>query len=175
MAINDIINDLTGTDPVAREQAVHLLNDIGEPAIAQLKALSESDNKLWRWQAVKVLGKMHDKAAATVLLDKLEDNNSAIRWLAAEGLIRMGPGIINPVLKRLINRPDSDYLRRQVVHILSVLRDDVPFRKSVTLFLEKLKTCPPRLILIKLTLRLLRDSVLFKNYDFPVDRFIHSS
>jgi HEAT repeat protein len=167
MNINDIIADLTGSDPVARAKAVYLLTDIGRPAIDYLKPLTESDNNLWRWEAVRILGAMNEHDAAIVLLEMLEDKNSGIRWLASEGIIRMGPDFITDVLKRLINRPGSVNLRNQVFHILSELRDVVPFRKPVTEFLETLRDNPENLVLIKQTFRLLRASVAYEGCRLP--------
>ena len=41
-----------------------------------------------------------------------------VRWLAAQGLIAIGPDAITPILKALIERPDSIWMREGAHHVL---------------------------------------------------------
>ena len=45
------------------------------------------------------------------LIDALEDNDSGIRWAAAEVLIEMGDAALRPMLMALVEKHDSTWLR----------------------------------------------------------------
>ncbi len=71
-----------------------------------------------RWEAVKILGEMLDPAAAPALVEALRDAQSGVRWLAAEGLIALGPSGLEPLLQALVKHSDSAWLREGAHHVL---------------------------------------------------------
>ncbi len=48
----------------------------------------------------------------------MQDDLFDVRWLAAEGLVRIGSKAAEPLLKALIEHPDSLWLREGAHHIL---------------------------------------------------------
>jgi HEAT repeat protein len=83
-----------------------------------------------------------------MLLGLLEDERFEIRWLAAEGLIRVGRPVVERILQALLERPESIWLRqgahrifrdferadlRDILHpvSLAIESDDPPVRIPV--------------------------------------------
>jgi hypothetical protein len=56
--------------------------------------------------------------AVQALVKALEDKMFDVRWLAAEGLISIGREALVPLLRELIEHPDSFWLREGVHHVL---------------------------------------------------------
>ena len=52
------------------------------------------------------------------LLEALTDKKFEVRWLAAEGLIRIGRRAIVPLLEALVKHADSYWLREGIHHVL---------------------------------------------------------
>jgi len=61
-------------------------------------------------KATKALGEIADPRAAPALVVTLEDEGFDIRWLAAEGLIALGPVGLAPLLEALAEKANSVYL-----------------------------------------------------------------
>ena len=119
--INSLVAELGDGDGLVRERARLTLVYIGEPAVASLiEALTDSRQSV-RWEAAKALSDIADPAAAPALVVALEDRVFDIRWLAAKGLIAIGYKSIVPLLKALIGRPDSVWLRQGAHHVLKEL------------------------------------------------------
>jgi HEAT repeat protein len=94
------------------------LVDIGSPAVPPLIELLGARNKQVRWEAAKALAAIADPAAAGALVKALEDKDFDVRWVAAEGLINIGREGIVPLLRTLIERSDSPWLRQGAHHVL---------------------------------------------------------
>ena len=109
--INALVNDLASKDGFVRVRARRALVAINGKAINTLvKALSSK--KTWlRWEAAKALCEIGDPAATQALINALEDKEFDVRWLAAEGLITIGRPALIPVLRLLVERSDSLWLR----------------------------------------------------------------
>ena len=71
-----------------------------------------------RWEIAKALSRIGSKKAVHVLVNALEDRDFSVRWIAAEGLITMGPDSLIPLLDALDNKPDSVWLREGAHHVL---------------------------------------------------------
>jgi hypothetical protein len=76
-----------------------------------------------RWEAVKALGEIKDPTAIDGLLQALTDEEFAVRWLAAEGLVSLGSQVVVPLLQALIQIQEtaSVLLRDGAHHILRAL------------------------------------------------------
>jgi HEAT repeat protein len=71
-----------------------------------------------RWEAAKALSQIGNQKAIKALLEALTDEKFEVRWLAAEGLIRIGRRAIVPLLEALVNQSDSYWLREGIHHVL---------------------------------------------------------
>ena len=74
-----------------------------------VELLKHPDHEV-RWEAARALGEIADPRAAPALVVTLEDEGFDIRWLAAEGLIALGPVGLAPLLEALAEKANSVYL-----------------------------------------------------------------
>lgn len=116
--IDALIAALDSHDGMARQQARHALARIGEAAVAPLIKAFSHRGEYMHWEAAKALSLIGNPKSTQALLQALEDDEFSIRWLAAEGLIAIGPRALGPLLQALVNRPDSVWLREGAHHIL---------------------------------------------------------
>ena len=105
--LTDLIEALGSDDGPKRKRARETLTLLGEAAIPLLRDLLSSANKRTRWEAAKTLAAMIDPASAEALVGLVTDEYSEVRWLAASGLINLGPRSVAPVLGSLIRHPES--------------------------------------------------------------------
>ena len=117
-SIKLLINELASEDGVERVKARKSLVNIGYTAVGPLVEAMASRQEWVRWEATKTLAQIGDPSATQALIGALHDNTSDVRWLAAEGLIHIGNAAIKPLLKALIEHPDSLWMREGVHHVL---------------------------------------------------------
>lgn len=140
-----LVKRLSDRSGLVRERARHTLVLIGSPAVPLLLELVESRAKRPRWEAAKALASIADPSSVSALVQLLSDPESDIRWIAATGLIRLGPRTLPDVLRFLIENPDSVDIRRAVHHVLYELAIENPVvEESVAPVLKVLgETDPP--------------------------------
>ena len=86
---------------------------------------------------------MADPAATAALIAGLESTNSGIRWLAAEGLVKIGRRALRPLLQRLTGEKLSVWLRNGVVHALNKIHwADEQERVYYTKLANEIKLAP---------------------------------
>ncbi len=102
-------------DRVSAEQALRGMRAAAVPALTG--ALSTGPDQV-RWGAARVLGDIADPASGAALVTALEDSAGGVRWLAAKGLIAIGPAAILPLLRQLLTRADSPWLQEGAHHVL---------------------------------------------------------
>jgi HEAT repeat protein len=103
--VGRLLTELGSGDGVTRTRARETLVLIGEPAVANLEALLKDDDKQVRWEAAKALGAVRDPRSVDTFVRLLDDQSSELRWLAASGLIDLGPRSVRAVLQSL-NDPE---------------------------------------------------------------------
>jgi HEAT repeat protein len=120
----ELIENLTNSDLKQRLNAQYKLISRGHEAVpALLEALKDNDPHL-RSNAAQVLAVVADPTAAEGLAAALDDDEDPVRWVAAEGLIALGPFGLQAALHALLNADTiSPQLRAAVRHILLRLRD----------------------------------------------------
>ncbi len=84
-----------------------------------------------RWEAAKALSEIADFRAASELVSLLTDHNFGVRWIAAEGLIAIGPAALIPLLRELTGNSDSIWLRRGAHHVMKDLIKKNPELENV--------------------------------------------
>jgi HEAT repeat protein len=116
--MNKLIADLTCEDFLKCQKARRQLVDIGSAAVpALIEALKNRKNWV-RWEAAKALAQIGDRSSVNALVDALTDKEFDVRWLAAEGLIKIGTDSFKPLLKKLIEHPDSSSVQIGVHHVI---------------------------------------------------------
>lgn len=134
LSIKNNIYKLTHENGIVRKNAREQLVAIGEPAIDYLIEFVNHPSKTARWEAVKALGEINNAETAPFLVYALEDTNPDVRWLAAEGLAKMGEKGLKEVIENLIVEPDSVFLRKGAHHVLSRMAeeyDSVEFKELI--------------------------------------------
>jgi|WetSurMetagenome_2_1015567.scaffolds.fasta_scaffold01849_6 HEAT repeat protein len=116
--IKSLIADLGSQDGMVRVRARKSLVAIGRRAVKPLAKVMASKKEWVRWEAAKSLGQIGDPAATQSLIKALEDKMFDVRWLAAEGLISIGRKVTVPLLRALMEHPDSLWLQEGVHHVL---------------------------------------------------------
>jgi HEAT repeat protein len=119
--ITNLLAALGHHDPAERAQAREALAAVGRPAVPGLVKLLGDRRPHVRWEAAKALTPIADPAAACALVDALQDRDADVRWVAAAGLIALGCGAVRCLLRALIERPDSKWLREGTHHVFHEL------------------------------------------------------
>lgn len=119
--IHALMIDLDDKDIKVRQRARQALVAIGPPAVPQLiDALYDPRDQI-RWQSALILGHVGDGAATPALIKTLEDEAIEVRWRAAESLADLGCQALVPLLRVLIQHPESPWLREGAHHTLRIL------------------------------------------------------
>lgn len=120
----DLIEALESDDGPKRKQARETLTLLDEAAVQQLRGQLSSANKRIRWEVAKTLAAMVDPGCVQAFVDLLTDPYSEVRWLAATGLINLGPRSVAPVLDSLVRDPESLGHRQMARRVLRELSSD---------------------------------------------------
>ncbi|NLE73449.1 MAG: HEAT repeat domain-containing protein, partial [Actinobacteria bacterium] len=104
-----------------RARAREELTTYGEEAVSVLLPLLTDQEKQTRWEAVKTLAAIGSPEAAPAVIPLLEDKDAGVRWLAARALVAAGHTSVPLLLRRLIEPPDSTYLRQGALHVFRTL------------------------------------------------------
>ncbi len=118
-----LADGLSDTNSRQRAQVREKLLGLGRAALPALLSALRNANPNVRWQAAKALSQLHEPETTLDLLDAMEDDDFGVRWLAAEGLIAMGPDCLETLLKGLTACFDSVRIREGARHVLHVLVD----------------------------------------------------
>ncbi len=122
-AIQLWVDALTSRKWAERHDARLRLARLGDPAVEAVTALMDDPHELTRWEAVKTLADMTSPVAAPALVRALTDEDSfGVRWVAAEGLVKLGRDALVPLFEALMRNPRSVYLRVGAHHVLVAVR-----------------------------------------------------
>ncbi len=120
-----ILERLTSTDRSIRIETREELEKIGATIIPHLSEVLYFDNHHLRWEAAKTIEQMALPKGIDIQIQALEDEESDIRWIAAEGLVKMGKKSILPILKKLVeDGAESINLIHGAFHVLHKLDID---------------------------------------------------
>jgi len=97
---------------------------MGKTIIPQLHRLLDSENGLLRMEAAKIVELIADRKSIPFLINLLDDKEFEIRWIAAEGLIKIGRHSILPLLKSVRDGKSSFIFNKGAHHVLLSLLDE---------------------------------------------------
>jgi hypothetical protein len=107
---------------------------MGKQIIPKLHRLLNSENGLLRMEAAKIVELIADRRSIPFLINLLNDKEFEIRWIAAEGLIKIGRLAILPLLKSIRDGKSSFILNKGAHHILlSLLKEDEKIKLTALL------------------------------------------
>ena len=140
------IAQLEDHDWKTRQQARLELMRAGEKAIPVLARAILSGDAALRFQAAKALSQMDTPAVIPILIETLVRNPYfGVRWIAAEGLIRLRESGLAPLLRSLRQHSDSTWLREGAHHILRSLHDEGVESEAIDKVLHALEDVEPAL------------------------------
>ena len=93
-AIAGLIDCLSDEDHLVVELSADALAEIGEQAVPALITVVENENPKARLEAVRSLARIGDRRAIPVLFGVLDEGSVLMEYWAAEGLERMGVGMV---------------------------------------------------------------------------------
>jgi HEAT repeat protein len=116
--IKDLLNEQNYTK---KHDATGELVQKGKSIIPQLHKLVLSKNESLRKEVAKIIQLIADRTSIPLLINLLDDPVSDIRWIAAEGLIKIGKSCIVPLLKSVRDREKLTFLAKGAHHVLMSL------------------------------------------------------
>lgn len=139
--IKELFNSLLSEDGMARKSARKELVRIGNDVVDYLIEYVNHPKHLYRWEAMKTLEEIADPSSIPLFIEALEDDESDIRWIAAEGLINIGEESIEPLLKNLIEKSNSVFVLERAHHVFHDLNKEgnLPDNFPVNEFLTTIK------------------------------------
>ncbi|MDQ7030051.1 MAG: HEAT repeat domain-containing protein [Ardenticatenia bacterium] len=85
---------------------------------ALIEAMQAQEAQVRRY-ATRALSHLGDARATDVLIEALEDPSYSVRWLAAEGLVAIGPEAVAPLLRAMSARVVRAWFRQGAFHVLN--------------------------------------------------------
>lgn len=124
--ISELIINLHQTkDSISRIEAKNRLEKKGRSVLPYLNKLLVVEDNLLRREIAKIMEYIADKTTIPVFINLLDDDDSGMRWIAAEGLIRIGRDCIAPLLKSILDdQHESYFLRLGAHHVFKSLFTD---------------------------------------------------
>lgn len=124
-SISCILPDLADLNNYQKKSnARRYLVDMGKVILPQINKLLLSKNYHLRREASKIINLIGDNESIPTLIALLSDDESSIRWIAAEGLVHIGRESIVPLLNALVENGDDAYLKLSARHALLNLFSD---------------------------------------------------
>jgi HEAT repeats len=137
---NEIVTLMTGLlddkTYILKHDARNTLVNKGKMIIPQMHKLLASKNDLIRKNAAKVVELIADRRSIPLFINLLYDKESDIRWIAAEGLIKIGRGSILPLLKSIRDGKSSHFHNKGAHHVLNSLLHETEKEKLAPLLLS---------------------------------------
>jgi HEAT repeat protein len=137
--IQQHVEMLRSDDGLKRKQAREFLVKNGSKSLPFIVVLLDSEKHKHRWEAMKVIAEISSPDSIPLLLNGLVDESGDIRWIASEGLIRVGKFSIKPILELITDKHDSVFVLNGAHHVISelntknLLPDDFPTKKLLRL------------------------------------------
>jgi hypothetical protein len=114
--------------------ARNTLVKMGKTIIPKMHKLLASENTLLRRETAKIVELIADRRSIPVLIRLLDDKEFEIRWIAAEGLIKIGRKSIRPLLKSVRDGKSSLFQNKGAHQVLESLLYETE-KKKLTLLL----------------------------------------
>lgn len=121
--LQQLIKILGSDNGLEREKARKALVAKGKDSLDYLMELLSNPRHICRWEAVKAMEEIADPDSIPMFIQALEDDKSDVRWIAAEGLIRVGFQAVKPLLKALIEKSDSVFVLEGAHHVFFDLKE----------------------------------------------------
>ena len=135
-----LLLQLQHSDGVIRQHSREVLGKLGRQVVPLLIELLSHRSEHVRWEACKTLARIKDPRSGYALAEALLDDDSDVRWVAAEALIALEQNAIEPLLQIIEVHFDSILLRQSAHHVLAVLKRENKVDEKVELVYEALSS-----------------------------------
>jgi len=135
-----LLGSKSGTEREAARKELVKYRTLATPNLVE--ALKSEDHFV-RWESAKALGMLADPTAAVALVETLMDDDTGVRWLASEALIALGDAAMEPLLRGMIDYPDSIWFQQGSYHILHVFERENILDPSSQKVLDALRSIEP--------------------------------
>lgn len=141
LEIQQLLKTLGGKNGMERKKARAELVAKGKNMIDYLMELVNHPKHIYRWEALKTMEEIGDPISIPLFILALEDDASDVRWIAAEGLIKLGMQSIKPLLKTLLQKSDSVFILAGAHHVFYDLKktEKLPAGFPIDKLLSELK------------------------------------
>ncbi len=142
LEIQQLLKTLGSKNGIEREKAREKLVAKGKDMLDFLMELLNHPKHIYRWEALKTMVEIGDPISIPLFIQALEDDESDVRWIAAEGLIKLGFQSIKPLLKTLIEKSDFIFVLAGTHHVFYELKktEKLPEGFPIDNFLSALKS-----------------------------------
>ncbi len=123
-------------DSVNKLAARRTLVALGKQIVSKLHRLLNSENGSIRMEAVKLVELIADRRSIPFLINQLDDKEFEIRWIAAEGLIKIGRQVILPLLRAIRDGKSSFIFNKGAHHVLRSLLNENEIDKLKSLLVS---------------------------------------
>ncbi len=123
-SVETLIKSLSDSDGAVRQNARSALVAMGQVSVGPLIQLLDSEDSQTRWEAAKALGEIRGEDAVRALVNRLDDNNRDVRWVATAGLMSSGEQALDPLLHELITKSGSVWVREAGIRIIDSLLNE---------------------------------------------------
>jgi HEAT repeat protein len=141
--VPSLVADLASPAPTVRTKARKALVTIGRLAVPSLIPLLAHRKPHVRWETAKALCGIADPLAALALVNAMDDRDSDVRWLAAEGVAALGRDGLPPLLAALLERARSSWFCEAAHHVCHTLVKKKKFGPILRPVLAALKKSEP--------------------------------
>lgn len=119
--INALLDDKNYTK---KHAAIANLLQMGKSIVPRMHKLLSAKNNVLRKEVAKIIQLIADRRSIPFLINLLDDPMFDIRWIAAEGLIKIGRTCIVPLLKSIRDDTKSMFMDKGAHQVLSSLLND---------------------------------------------------
>ncbi|MCB0806619.1 MAG: HEAT repeat domain-containing protein [Bacteroidales bacterium] len=119
--VRALLNDLMSGNTIKRKEARHWLESQGEDVLDDLHYLLRAKDHQLRWEAAKALEDIASSKSIPVFIKLMHNHETEFRWMAAEGLRKIGKESIPAVLELVENSGQSVHIRQGAHHVLNAL------------------------------------------------------
>jgi HEAT repeat protein len=106
---------------------------LGKNILPQMYKLLKAEEVPIRMEAAKIVELVANRTSIPFLIELLEDTEFDIRWIAAEGLIKIGRRTIRPLLRAVRDGKNSILLNEGAHHVLNALLNENEKKKEMAL------------------------------------------
>jgi len=139
--IKALLDSLFSENGMERKSARKKLVEKGTLVIDYLMEHIHHRKHIHRWEALKTMEEIADPVSIPLFIEALEDDESDIRWIAAEGLINIGSKSVVPLLKTLTKKTNSIFVLEGTHHVFYDLnqKEKLPKDFPIDKFLSIIK------------------------------------